>query len=99
MCEPKLRDGSSKVRPGSPALVRSMRPAPISSTLAGTVCAVSSQTSVTEVVINADLIWVGVQLGCICLSSAAAPATCGAAMLVPLACPKPMCCARPVPSP
>ena len=33
------------------------------------------------------LAWIcsGVQAGCICLTSAAAPAACGAAMLVPLA--------------
>jgi hypothetical protein len=32
---------------------------------------------------NADRIWLGVQDGCACRSSAAAPATWGAAMLVP----------------
>ena len=36
------------------------------------------------VVISADLTCAGVQPGCRCSSTAAAPATCGADMLVPL---------------
>ena len=44
------------------------------------------QTFSVAVVISADLICAGVQLGWSCLSSAAEPATCGVAMLVPETC-------------
>src|SRR5215208_3964673 len=40
---------------------------------------------------SADLTCATVQVGCACLSSAAAPATCGEAMLVPLNSAKPFC--------
>ena len=57
-------------------------PAPSSSTEASCVRAVSAQAA-PAVDINADLISAGVQLGCRAISSAAAPATWGVAMLVP----------------
>ena len=76
--------------PGVPAFVRSMRPAPRASTLARACLGRVVQTSSVAVVISADLTCAGVQLGCSCRSSAAEPATCGAAMLVPDAEPKPV---------
>ena len=54
--------------------------------------------SATAVDISADLRSAGDQFGWICLSSAAAPDTCGAAMLVPDTMPKPRCFWRPSPS-
>src|SRR3990170_938886 len=42
-----------------------------------------SSTASTPVCTSADLIWLTVHVGCRCARSAAAPATCGAAMLVP----------------
>ena len=73
---------ASKVRPGSPALVRSTRPEPSSKALAG-VTPSSLTTWVQAVVISADLIWPGVQSGCSALISAPEPAMCGLDMDVP----------------
>ena len=58
------------------------RPAPSSVTGASCVCAVSPQAG-PAVDISADLTCCGVQFGWSSTRSAAAPATCGAAMLVP----------------
>jgi hypothetical protein len=87
---PPLRLGRSRVGPGLPAAARSMRPAPRWSTPAGTEWAVSRNTSVVAVVISADFTCAGDQSGWRSRSSAAAPATCGVAMLVPDCGPKPV---------
>ena len=60
----------------------SMRPAPMSN---GSALVVSSSlsTSVIDVVIRADLIWPGVQVGCAAFIRIAAPATCGEDIEVP----------------
>src|SRR5262249_58205544 len=75
---PALRLGWSRVSPGLPAFVRSMRPAPRASTLARTFWFVFVQTFSFAVVISADLTCAGVQPGCSASSRAAEPATCGA---------------------
>ena len=67
---------------GSSAWTRSIRPPP--SRVAGTSRPFENRTG-TPVVTSADLISDTVQSGCRCIRSAAAPATCGAARLVPLA--------------
>src|SRR5712692_9657574 len=58
------------------------RPAPSSRTDASAVLLVSEKAG-PAVDISADLTCFGVQLGCRCRSSAAEPAMCGVAMLVP----------------
>src|SRR6266536_222323 len=60
---PALRLGWSSVSPGAPAFVRSIRPAPRSSTPARRIWPESSQTSSVAVDISADLICAGVQPG------------------------------------
>ena len=67
---------------GSFAATTLISPEPAVSTGAATVRAVSAQ-AVAALDTSADLTWMGVQPGCRCSRSAAAPATCGAAMLVP----------------
>ena len=73
---------ASNVRPGFPATVRSMRPAPTSNGSVGVVRS-SLTTSVIAVVISADLIWPGVHVGCSALSRTAEPAECGDDIEVP----------------
>src|SRR5712691_523914 len=75
-------DGEAK-RSGAFARTRLMRPPPPRSGVAWTERA-SSTYAGSPVSISADLICATVQVGCCCLSSAAEPATCGDAMLVPL---------------
>ena len=67
---------------GSSAVSTLVSPAPSSSTGASCVRAVSPQAG-PAVDISADLTCHGVQPGCCCSSSAAAPATCGVAIDVP----------------
>ena len=78
----KFAPVSFSTRPAFAALVRSTRPAPLmfGSTVA---LPVSSSTAVLAVVISAERICVGVQVGCVALSSSAEPAMCGVAIEVP----------------
>src|SRR3954470_1208328 len=64
------------------AAATSTRPPPSRSTEASLVRAVSPQAGCAEV-ISADFTCAGDHAGCCCSSSATAPETCGAAMLVP----------------
>jgi len=74
---PKLRFGWSNVRGTLCGVDRSSRPEP------RTVGLFPRLVTSFAVVISALLIWTGLQFGCSWCSSAAAPVTCGAAMLVP----------------
>ena len=74
---------ASNVRPGSPATFRLTRPEPIVERV-GRCCAVLlDHAFVLAVVISADLIWPGVQVGWRPLISGAEPAMCGLDIEVP----------------
>src|SRR5690242_3520674 len=73
---------SSNVRPGFAARLTWTRPEPMSNGSAGVV-RFSLTTLVVAVVMIADLIWPGVQVGCRAFSRMAEPAMCGDAMEVP----------------
>src|SRR5437016_14398900 len=75
---PKSMDGVSVTSGRPAAAATSMRPAPM---------AITSWLRSAEPTISAILIWAGVQSWCNALSSAAAPATCGVAIDVPLNAP------------
>ena len=79
---PNESEPGSEKRSGWSALSTLMRPAPSSVTGASCVFAVFPHAG-PAVVMSADLICWGVQLGCSSTSSATAPVTCGADMLVP----------------
>src|SRR4029453_10833097 len=87
---PPERLGWATTRPRFPACAGSMRPPPRARTPALVVRAVVENTSSVAVVISADLTIAGVHHGWSCSRSAAAPATCGVAMLVPETEPKPV---------
>ena len=73
----------SSTRPGSAALFGSISPEPLSKALAS-VTPSSFSTSGLALVISDDFSSAGVNSGWSCVSSAAAPATCGEAIEVPL---------------
>ena len=75
-------DLTSNVTVGLIARFARTEPAPRSNGVAG-VTPSSFSTFCTDEVINADLIWPGVQLGCAAFSSAATPAECGLDIDVP----------------
>ena len=75
-------DGAAKTS-GAFARARSIRPPPSFSGVPPVVRAASMYAG-SPVCISADLTCATVHVGCRCLRSAAAPATCGEAMLVPL---------------
>ena len=74
---------ASRTSPGSAARLGSISPDPASNGVAG-VFASSCSTSGSAVVISDDFSAAGLKVGCSCVSSAAAPATCGADIDVPL---------------
>ena len=80
---PKLRFAGSKVALTVAALARSTRPAPIASRPAFVVLPEVVKTAVAAELINADFTCAGVHVGCCWTTSAAEPATCGVAWLVP----------------
>src|SRR5947199_4824071 len=72
----------SKTRPGAAAFDGSISPEPMSNGVPGVVPS-SSLTLGLAVVMRADLIAAGDHVGCACLTSAPAPATCGEDIDVP----------------
>src|ERR1041384_7380539 len=87
---PKLKLGGENVAVTEPAFARSIRPPPVFNTPTVVVLTLVVKTSVVAELIKADLICSGVNEGFNCLTSAAAPATCGVAWLVPLIARKPL---------
>lgn len=81
---PKLKLAGEKVALTELARVRSMRPPPVASTPTRAALSTAVNTSFVAVLINTDLICSGENNGYSCFMSAAAPATCGVAWLVPL---------------
>ena len=79
---PLAKDALSKVRPALLTRSRSTLPAPISNGSAG--ATPSDLVSVwIAVEVNAVFTWIGVHVGCCCITRAAEPVICGADMLVP----------------